>query len=318
MRKLFNFLAIAATLFMSAACESSILPDKEEKTSVNFKVNVPTGVETRAIADGNNVDVLIYEVYDAQMNKRLAYGKVPKTQDKLFNLDLTLVQDQTYFFLFWAQVSGTDYYNSDNLRAVTVKYGNAEGNDESRAAFFAAEKLYIGKEEIKDKEVFLKRPFAQLNFGTETFKSSMAEDVVVNSSVISVSTVSTKFDVANGVGSSAREDLKDVVFTAKGCPTDPAKLSVNDKNYEYLSMNYFFVAGEESTVTVGAEFYTSVGLVTHKIVSLPVAENHRTNIVGDLLFNKANFEIKVDQDFVKKADGSYDDKNYDSNGNPIL
>lgn len=316
MKKLINCFIALAALFVGTACEHSLTPDSKVGSVVSLKVSVPQEAQTRAIADGTNVDVLYYEVYDSQMSKRLAYGKVGKTADKVFDLDLTLVQDQTYNFLFWAQVDGANYYNVNNLREVTANYNKAEGNDEQRAAFFASEKFFVGKETL-NKDVYLKRPFAQLNFGTRTFKSSMAEDVVINGSVISLSTVSTKFDVATGVGSSRKEDLQDVVFTADGCPKYPSTLTVNGKDYEYLSMNYFFVPGEESTVTVGAEFYTSVGLVTHKIFSVRVAENYRTNIVGDLLFNKADFNIYVDNDFVKKDDGSYDDKNYDSEGNPI-
>lgn len=306
MNRTIKLIAAAAALAMTAACQQEVIPDGVNgDVAVNLSVSVPE-VATKSIADGTNVDILYYEVYNADMTKRLVTGSTPRTSEKNFELNLTLVQDQTYNFLFWAQVNGKNYYTVSDLRNVTVSYGSdadgntvAEGNDESRAAFFAAEKFAVGKNTLTE-DIYLKRPFAQLNFGTETFESSMDEDVTVDGSAITVTNVSTRFDVAAKVGSSAAADLTKVTFTATGCPSDPAKLTLDDNSsYEYLSMNYFFVGGDEAAVTVDAVFNTSVGDVAHSIPSVPVAENYRTNIVGDLLFNQADFKIIVDETFTK-------------------
>lgn len=304
MNRLFKVFAAAAVIVMGAACQQEIIPDGTNgDVAVNLSVSVPD-VVTKAIADGTNVDILYYEVYNADMSKRLVKGSTPRTSEKNFELNLTLVQDQTYNFLFWAQVSTGNYYTVTDLRNVTVNYGSVvDGNDEARAAFFAAEKFAVGKNTLTE-TIYLKRPFAQLNFGTKTFESSMDEDVTVDGSVITVTNVSTKFDVFAKVGSSAAADLAKVTFKATGCPADPAKLTLDDKSsFEYLSMNYFFVGGEEATVIVDAVFNTSVGDVAHSIPSVPVAENYRTNIVGDLLFSKADFKIIVDERFAGEFNG---------------
>lgn len=304
MNRLFKVFAAAAVIVMGAACQQEIIPDGTNgDVAVNLSVSVPD-VVTKAIADGTNVDILYYEVYNADMSKRLVKGSTPRTSEKNFELNLTLVQDQTYNFLFWAQVSTGNYYTVTDLRNVTVNYGSVvDGNDEARAAFFAAEKFAVGKNTLTE-TIYLKRPFAQLNFGTKTFESSMDEDVTVDGSVITVTNVSTKFDVFAKVGSSAAADLAKVTFKATGCPADPAKLTLDDNSsYEYLSMNYFFVGGEEATVIVDAVFNTSVGDVAHSIPSVPVAENYRTNIIGDLLFSKADFKIIVDERFAGDFNG---------------
>lgn len=304
MNRLFKVFAAAAVIVMGAACQQEIIPDGTNgDVAVNLSVSVPD-VVTKAIADGTNVDILYYEVYNADMSKRLVKGSTPRTSEKNFELNLTLVQDQTYNFLFWAQVSTGNYYTVTDLRNVTVNYGSVvDGNDEARAAFFAAEKFAVGKNTLTE-TIYLKRPFAQLNFGTKTFESSMDEDVTVDGSVITVTNVSTKFDVFAKVGSSAAADFAKVTFKATGCPADPAKLTLDDKSsFEYLSMNYFFVGGEEATVIVDAVFNTSVGDVAHSIPSVPVAENYRTNIVGDLLFSKADFKIIVDERFAGDFNG---------------
>ena len=304
MKRLFYYFAAAAALLLGAACQQEAMPEGvgSGDTVVSFNVEVPGGDATKAIADGTNVNILYYEVYDAGMTKRLASGSKMRTSEKVFDLQLTLVRGQVYNFLFWAQVDGNSYYTVSDLRNVTVSYENAVGNDEDRAAFFAAEKNFTVEKDAPAKNIYLKRPFAQLNFGTVTFESDLDEDVVVNGSVIKVTNASTKFNVETGVGSAVTTDLAQVVFTATGCPTDPAKLTVNpdtadEAEYEYLSMNYFFVGGEEATVAVEAVFQTTGGEVSHFIPSVPVAENFRTNIVGDLLFNTADFNIYVDEKF---------------------
>ena len=305
MKRLFYYFAAAAALLLGAACQQEVMPEGvgSGDTVVSFNVEVPGGDATKAIADGTNVNILYYEVYDADMTKRLASGTKIPTSEKVFDLQLTLVRGQVYNFLFWAQVDGTSYYTVSDLRNVTVSYDNAVGNDEDRAAFFAAEKNFTVEKDAPAKNIYLKRPFAQLNFGTVTFESDLDEDVVVNGSVIKVTNASTKFNVETGVGSKEVADLAQVVFTATGCPTDPAKLTVNpdtadEAEYEYLSMNYFFVGGEKpTTVDVEALFQTTGGNVSHSIPFVPVAENFRTNIVGDLLFNTADFNIYVDEKF---------------------
>lgn len=303
MKRLFYYFAAAAALLLGAACQQEAMPEGvgSGDTVVSFNVEVPGGDATKAIADGTNVNILYYEVYDAGMTKRLASGSKMRTSEKVFDLQLTLVRGQVYNFLFWAQVDGNSYYTVSDLRNVTVSYENAVGNDEDRAAFFAAETNFTVEKDAPAKDIYLKRPFAQLNFGTVTFESDLDEDVVVNGSVIKVTNASTKFNVETGVGSKETADLAQVVFTATGCPTDPAKLTVvnpdtaDEAEYEYLSMNYFFVG--DATVKVDALFQTTGGNVSHSIPFVPVAENFRTNIVGDLLFNTADFNIYVDEKF---------------------
>ncbi len=293
-----------------ASCQQEVIPDGVNgDVTVSLSVSVPE-VETKAIADGTNVDILYYEVYNSDMSKKLVTGTTGRESEKTFKLDLTLVQDQTYNFLFWAQVdkdaegNQNNYYDVSDLTAVTINYDKANGckfvgNVEDRAAFYAAETFTIGKNTLKE-TIYLVRPFAQLNFGTTTFESSMDQNVTVDGSVITVTNASTKFDVASKVGSAADEDIVTIEFTAEGRPTDPATLTLDDDSeYEYLSMNYFFVAGKEATSTVSAVFKTSVGDVKHNISSVPIAQNYRTNIVGDLLFNKTDFVIKVDDRFAK-------------------
>jgi hypothetical protein len=188
-----------------------------------------------------------------------------------------------------------------SLRSVTTSYANVAGNDESRAAFFAAVPVTMnGDQEVG---VTLYRPFAQLNIGTLTYKSDMTpNDVEVKSTVVTVKTPADCFDVATGKGSTTA--AADAVFAAEGVVTDPATFRVKDPvtsvetDYHYLSMNYFFVNGdEETTVDVDMAITTDFGTVNRTVPNVPVRENWKTNIAGDLLFKTADFNIVVEESF---------------------
>ena len=298
-------------LFASASCQQEIIPDGVNGDAVvSLSVAVPDAV-TKAVGDGTNVDYLYYEIWsdnNGALEKELLASGKERTAAKTFDLELTLVSDQTYHFLFWAQCGqNNSCYDVTDLTKVKVNYDNAAGNDESRAAFFAYKTIKV--EGAVKETIYLKRPFAQLNFGTSTLKSSfMDEDVKVSSSTITVKKPATVFDLVNGVGGTPAAN--GVVFTAEEeFKLDPTTLSVSDKDYNYLSMNYFLVEGETGTVNVDAEFVTDFGTVSHEFTFVPVAENYRTNIVGDLLFNKADFEIIVDEKF-NDQDNEYEGGKY--------
>lgn len=307
---------LVSMIFGAVSCQREIIPDGVTgDVTVSLSVSVPEAA-TKAIADGTNVDILYYEIWSdngGELGKKLVGSTKERTEAKLFDLDLTLVSDQTYHFLFWAQVNGNDYYDVSDLTAVKVNYTykDANGvdkpypaNDESRAAFFAKETFTVT--ESFSETVVLKRPFAQLNFGTTTLQSDLSGNVKVNTSKVTVSKAATVFNVAAGVGSVPTS--ASVVFDAAAIPADPTMLKVNNVDYHYLSMNYFLVDGESDNISVSAEFATEFGTVAHSIVEVPVAENYRTNILGDLLFSKADLKIIVDEDFVA-------DYNGDSEGN---
>jgi hypothetical protein len=62
-------------------------------------------------------------------------------------------------------------------------------------------------------------------------------------------------------------------------------------------MNYVAVCGESDNVTLNINVNTTVGTVSHDISNVPLKENHRTNILGDLLTTKSHFDIIVDEKF---------------------
>ncbi len=308
MKKFFNILcALAAVAMIAVSCskEEALVEPKGEMTTVTFSAAVPGSVATKAINDGKNVTVLRYEVYEGAIETGetpIKKGNVTRTSgDQNFALSVELVNDQTYSFIFWAEVDGKGHYTTTDLKNVVANYTNVDANDESRAAFFAVENNLIISGAIS-KTITLVRPFAQINFGTSKLKSEATDgdvEVTVSESKLVVKKAAASFNTLTGKG----EGEVEVTFKSAARPSDTdEKINVNSKDYQWLSMNYIMVQNDNDVVDLDVEFTTSKGVVKHSLVGISVKENYRTNIIGDLLFNKADFNIVVDAEFNEPAE----------------
>ena len=300
--------AIAVMLLSSVSCQKDILGGlwwREAKVSFMLQASE---LQTKTIADASNIDVLHWEIYGSDIHNPttlpLAEGAVTDSDgDGVFSLDLTLIKDQTYHFIFWAQVhreEGSEHYEVSDLRKVGIKtYDDELANDESRAAFFAYESIYVSG--TLNKIITLYRPFAQVNFGTVHYdvpSLNLAGDLKVNHSEVKVTGIATSFNTLTGMG----EGRQDVLFQKNITPhgdIDAAekKLEVKDSRYHWLGMNYFVVNGNEDNVKVDARFHTNHGIVDLSVENVPIRENSRTNIIGDLLTTEATFKVVEDENF---------------------
>ena len=276
---------------------------------VTFTVTAPGDLDTRAYADGENVNEVHYAVYktnDGEPNALNDSNSTPLAQgvvemsNKRATLELDLLQDQYYTILFWAQVKDAGHYNVGDLRNVSVVYNPLYGNDESRAAFFLRHDFNTEKQQNYD--VTLVRPFAQINLGTTVESLSPVQEgqtqgytIDVQQSAMTVSGIASSFNLVNG---QAADEAVDFTFTSTPTPAKAGEvLTVNGINYHYVAMNYLLVPVQEKLVNVSYTITTDKGVVTNTITSVPVKENYRTNILGNLLTSKTDFEIIVDERF---------------------
>ena len=305
MKKLIYCAAALATLLFAGSCQRENL--EPVGGPVTFTVTAPGDLDTRAYADGENVNEVhwaVYKTYEAPnaldgTDGPLAQGVVPMANKKA-SVELDLLQDQEYTILFWAQVKDAGHYNIGDLREVSVVYNPLYGNDESRAAFFVRHDF--STETQQNYDVTLVRPFAQINLGTTEASLSPVQEgqtqgytIDVQQSEMTVKGLAATFDLVNGQGKD-----ESVPFTFTSTPT-PAKngqaLAVNGSNYHYVAMNYLLVPVQEKTVEVSYKITTDKGVIENTIGSVPVKENYRTNIIGNLLTSKTEFEIVVDENF---------------------
>ncbi len=318
MKKILLFASALAGLFFAGSCQRENLEPVGGNGQVTFTIEAPAAIQTRTIADGLNVNELVYEVWltntlgDLTQNAQKLYQATTdmflENGENKATITLDLVNDQKFTVLFWAQVKEAEAYDTDELSAVTYAKSEYKANDESLAAFYAVAYVNDCQHVKKDGTatgslVTLRRPFAQLNLGT--LNTSTAYDVALVSSKVKVTNANTQFNVATSVAS---ED-KVVEFVMNAVPSNPAIITVNDVVYEYAGMNYLF-AGDNATVeydittkiTTDTGSSSMEGTVNNTVSSVPLKENYRTNIVGNLLTSKVDYQIIVDASWAAEED----------------
>ena len=310
MKKLF-FCATALAALLFASCQQEKLESVGGNT-VTYTIEAPGTLQTKAIADGMNVNELIYEVWLTDANgttdlsnaQKLYQATAEMHYDGSVNkatVTLDLVNDQHYTVLFWAQVAEADAYVTNELTAVTYTKGADEyaANDESLAAFYAVD--FVNDGIAANPTVYLKRPFAQVNLCTLNSKDAAQVagnyNIALVNSKMTLDAVPTTFNVAT-------KEVKDYVkmeFDYAGVPSGEDKMiEVNGQDYYYAGMNYVF-AGANLVLTYDIQTSlngsTNLANINNTIYEVPVKENYRTNIVGNLLTSKTDYEIIVDADF---------------------
>lgn len=310
MKKFMLFASALAGLFLAASCQKETLAPVGGNT-VTYTVEAPGALQTKAIADGMNVNELIYEVWITSASGTTNLDgaqKLYQAKADMFHEDgknkatitLDLVNDQNYTVLFWAQVAGTGAYDTDELTAVSYAKGADEylANDESLAAFYAVD--FVNDGTAANPTVLLKRPFAQVNLCTlnerAPEKNPTDYSIALVNSKVRVDAVPTTFNVAT----KEVANYVAVEFGYNAVPSNPSTIKVNETEYYYAGMNYVF-AGANLVLTYDIQTSlngsTNYATVNNTISEVPVKENYRTNIVGNLLTSKTDYEIIVDAEF---------------------
>lgn len=306
---LFSTVAMSALMLMATSCADDQTSDLKAgaESTVTITAQLPGNMGTRAFADGTKATELHYAVYEKGTTIRLAVcKKADGTKGQLegtatmtglqTTISLQLTTGKEYDFVFWADAPGDNVYtfNSEN-QTVTVNYANAENNTDNLDAFFGQKKALkvSGNMSISQE---LRRPFAQINIGTDDFDAAAAAGYTVSESTIGVATYKTLNLLSEEVS-----DPVTATFVKKPIPTEDSKFSINSKDYKYLSMSYVLVPKDKETVDIAFD-YT---LTNRTFTNVPVQRNYRTNIFGSLLTNTANFNVVIAPGF-NNPDNNYE------------
>lgn len=295
---LFSTVAMSALMLMATSCADDQTSDLKAgaESTVTITAQLPGDMGTRAFADGTKATELHYAVYEKGTTTRLKVCKKadgtkgqPEGTATMTGLQTTislqLTTGKEYDFVFWADAPGDNVYtfNSEN-QTVTVNYANAENNTDNLDAFFGQKKALkvSGNMSISQE---LRRPFAQINIGTDDFDAAAAAGYTVSESTIGVATYKT-LNLLSGEVS----DPVTATFVKKPIPTEDSKFSVNSKDYKYLSMSYVLVPKDKETVDIAFNYG---GPQSRTFTNVPVQRNYRTNIYGSLLTNTADFNVVI-------------------------
>lgn len=298
MKKIFWIAAAVVGLFAAASCQKESA--KAGDAVVTLSVEVPASLETKAIAKAENANIVYYEVWNADWSKQLypvnndALASEPVV-DKKATVELTLVADQTYNFIFWAQNEACGAYDVNELKKVKVNYDviSAKGNKDVYDAYYAVKALTVTGP--INETITLYRPFAQLNFGASKMESSFG-NIELGDISVTVNSLATVFNTIAGVGETPA--TAPVTFAAEGLASTAEKLVTNNSEYTWVTMDYMLMMDENTTVDITADFVVKeIGTVNHSISSVPLQRNYRTNIVGDLFTTDARLQIVIDPAF---------------------
>ena len=306
MKKFLFFSALAALLLSTAAC-SSDEPAAQGDDTVTFTVNLQNGNDSRAISDGTKAVNLTAFAYKG--------GKKVQQQTATFSglkatVTFKLVKGVKYDFSFWAQSPDAKCYTlSEDGTKVNIDYTQAASNVDNDDAFYGVKKEVTVGTSASDETVTIYRPFAQLNYGDnlDDYAAAKEAGTEVTKTLVTVKNAANVLDLTTGQASASGE--VDVTYALAPVPSESKDLVVGGTNYKWLAMNYLLVPGQVRMADT--KITTESGLVTTtlavyagetklnemSVANVPVQSNHRTNILGNLLTDKVNFNVVIDPVF---------------------
>ena len=284
------------------ACQKDEGLVSDGATSQTITVTIPQGMQTRATAadfgNGAKIDRCLLQIYHSGTTPA-KYGEqqsatVQKGADGKLTatFNLRLVAQQTYDFVFWADCSTGDHYNTDDLTNITVK-GNYAGNNDEFDAFTGALLDYQVKGAFSE-NITLRRPFGQLN--VKTLDMAAIPDPTQKPTKVKVAftAVPTSFNAKKGeigAATAAVEYTADVLSADGDLTVDYIWAPVEEATLADFSMTFLNGTTEIST---NGDFK-----------NIPIRRNYRTNVSGNLLTKQGTFNVTIDPEFYKPDINDY-------------
>ena len=272
-------LGLALVLIVSAlavtSCTKGVYDEPimdGETVEVSFNTAFDNSEATRAW-DGTNVDKLYVELYlnGAKVGERLEYSV---SNGRVERFSISLLKNQTYIAVFWAQNSQCDAYTIGNdLSDISVDYTQSVGSETTadRDAFFDSIEFTVNNDTQQyGVDVSLTRPFAMVVAGTAV--SNLQDGATT---ALKLSHVATKFDAKAGVAT-GNATLKIGDFSPSSTVTVPGKSEA------MLAIAYVLpVANQAVEVTIDAK----VGQMTKqtKLTIAKLEADKQYNIIGNIL-----------------------------------
>ena len=282
-----KLLLVLAAAFAMVACQTDLNEVNVESglVDVTFEVGAPAA---RAYSDVTTATRLQYAIYDEDGNELTALTKRNETINLTKRVELKLVTGNTYTAIFWAAAPNAPYSVDWATGTMTVDYSAAVCNDENRDAFYKRHTFKVTGAQTETIE--LKRPFAQLNIGTNDYEAATNAGYTPTHSAVTVKNVYTTLDLWEG----AVDGETEVNFATAEIKKDE-KFPVN--GYQYLAMNYLLVATEKTVVDVEFTYTDGADAKTRTVGSVPVQRNYRTNIYGQLLTSDVDINVEIKPEY---------------------
>ena len=269
MKNLLHNIQILSMLVLTMAGIQSCSDELHDvgNVQVSFTATLPTDTRTRSFGKAEEVNTLVVGIF--KKGYEIDRQSFPINGTSV-DVQLTLAQEQTYSFVFWAYYydGNQSIYDIDDLTAIEM---NTLPNPTTFAQAEAADAFFATMKDITitgdcSYPVELVRPLAQINVGTTgtpmqaTFTASGAPN--------------TFHPFTNTVSGAAE-------FTWNFSETTSETFSADGTEYNCLAMGYVFAPTTATNISAGLTL-TDGG--TSKTVEFPLVEigaNQRSNIAGN-------------------------------------
>lgn len=302
-KNLFKTFAIAAMAVLAGACaKEQVASGDGETVEMTFNVDVPeTAITTKGLSDAAQVDELRFQLFikEGTGYKMVQDQTVPVTNKKAA-VKASLVKQQHYEAAFWAQASGTDFYETTDLRAVKMNIAKVKANEPKMDAFWMNDGFTATV--ARTKTIIMKRALAQVNFGTVV--PTGADALSITKSQVVMKGVPTTLNVLLGNKDNSHSGSEDITFQ-DNAPISGEKLIIADggTQYDYVATAYVFApkSGDLLTDVSAKVTFNNGNYTTISAPNVPIHRNYRTNILGNLLSVDGEWNITITEGFDKNV-----------------
>lgn len=302
-KNLFKTFAIAAMAVLAGACaKEQVASGDGETVEMTFNVDVPeTTITTKGLSDAASVDELRFQLFikEGTGYKMVQDQTVPVTNKKAA-VKASLVKQQHYEAAFWAQASGTDFYETTDLRAVKMNIAKVKANEPKMDAFWMNDGFTATV--ARTKTIIMKRALAQVNFGTVV--PTGADALSITKSQVVMKGVPTTLNVLLGNKDNSHSGSEDITFQ-DNAPISGEKLIIADggTQYDYVATAYVFApkSGDLLTDVSAKVTFNNGNYTTISAPNVPIHRNYRTNILGNLLSVDGEWNITITEGFDKNV-----------------
>lgn len=313
MKKIFYLASLGLTSLLATSCANEDVTPVAEDGVTSFSITLPADMSSRAFNSGTKATNLYVAVYEADGAKRCLFSNFGGAGDtepngmvvNNFNglltttVKVSLVKDKAYDIICWAQSygmgEGSPYTWNETDKSISVNYAGMTNYDEARDAFLGHKTGFVSGV-TADHDIVLKRPFAQINLGTNDVQAYKYASGDPNPTFgMTITGASTTVNLADGTLSGEAAQPVTVALAAADTRTGfPVTMT---PALDYLAMGYVLPGAGLLTVDLNTNGKTKFATYN----SVPSQTNFCTNIYGSLLTNPEQFTVTISPAFSEPA-----------------
>lgn len=285
-------------------CQKDETVGAGEEVDITFTARISdVQFSTKAMGDGSKVDKLSVGLFDKQGELVWREDDIQISVSGPATVKVPMFKGREYDVVFWAQSSACTSYNTDDLKAISITYGNDDIDD--YATIEQLDAFHCLKTNVSydtgDKAVTLTRPFTQLNMGVPVSVLDELESsgYSVGSVTLTVNGVANEFNALTG----EKSGNTTFSFIFNTLPDGTVKVK-NDKgeeiDYKYLATTYLFATEDKVSATL--QVFNGTETEPFSTVSYedtPAEPNERTNIFGNIEIPILKWDGKIDENGVE-------------------